>query len=53
MSKAVLVIMDGCGIAPPSDGNAISRAATPRLDAIFAENPYTTLSASRMSVGLP
>ena len=53
MSKAVLVIMDGFGIAPPSDGNAISRAATPRLDAIFAENPYTTLSASGMSVGLP
>ena len=45
--------MDGFGIAPPSDGNAISRAATPRLDAIFAENPYTTLSASGMSVGLP
>ena len=53
MSKAVLVIMDGFGIAPPSDGNAISRAATPRLDAIFAENPYTTLSASGLSVGLP
>ena len=53
MSKAILVIMDGFGIAPPSDGNAISRAATPRLDAIFAENPYTTLSASGMSVGLP
>ena len=45
--------MDGFGITPPSDGNAISRAATPRLDAIFAENPYTTLSASGMSVGLP
>lgn len=53
MSKAVLVIMDGFGIAPASEGNAISCAATPNLDRIFAENACTELSASGMDVGLP
>ena len=53
MSKTVLVIMDGFGIAPASAGNAISRANTPNLDRIFAENAYTELSASGMDVGLP
>ena len=53
MSKTVLVIMDGFGIAPASGGNAISRANTPNLERIFAENAYTELSASGMDVGLP
>ena len=53
MSKTVLVIMDGFGIAPKTEGNAISTAATPNLDRIFAENAYTQLSASGMDVGLP
>ena len=53
MSKTVLVIMDGFGIAPASGGNAISRANTPNLDRIFAENACTELSASGMDVGLP
>lgn len=53
MSKTVLVIMDGFGIAPKTEGNAISKAATPNLDRIFAENAYTQLSASGMDVGLP
>lgn len=53
MSKTVLVIMDGFGIAPKTEGNAISKAATPNLDRIFAGNAYTQLSASGMDVGLP
>jgi len=53
MSKAVLVILDGYGIAPQSEGNAISRANTPNLDKIFGENPCTELSASGLDVGLP
>lgn len=53
MSKTVLVIMDGFGIAPKAEGNAISTAATPNLDRIFAGNAYTQLSASGMDVGLP
>ncbi len=53
MSKAVLIIMDGFGIAPDSGGNAIAVAKTPELDRIFAESAYTQLAASGMDVGLP
>ncbi len=49
----VLVIMDGYGIAPAGSGNAVSTAKKPNLDKIFAENPYTTIGASGMAVGLP
>ena len=53
MSKCVLVIMDGFGIAPAGGGNAISLAKTPNLDRIFSSNPRTKLSASGLDVGLP
>lgn len=49
----VLVIMDGYGIATPGNNNAVSTAKKPNLDKIFAENPYTTIGASGMAVGLP
>lgn len=49
----VLIIMDGYGIAPVSGGNAVTTANTPNLDKIFAENPYTTIGASGLAVGLP
>ena len=49
----VLIIMDGYGIAPASEGNAVTTANTPNLDKIFAENPYTTIGASGLAVGLP
>ena len=32
MKKAVFIIMDGFGIAPPTAGNAIAQAKTPNLD---------------------
>ena len=48
-----LLIMDGCGIAPASERNAVSRAATPNLDRLLASCPHTELSASGLSVGLP
>ena len=47
-----LIIMDGFGIAPEA-GNAICSASTPRLSEIFENNPYTTIGASGMDVGLP
>ncbi len=50
---AVLIIMDGYGIAPKSEGNAVTKADKPNLDKIFSENPYTTIGASGMAVGLP
>jgi len=49
----VLLIMDGFGINSETTGNAIYTASTPRLDNIFASNPYTTIGASGMDVGLP
>ncbi len=49
----VLVIMDGFGLTAPGSGNAVTTARTPNLDAIFAENPVSKLSASGLDVGLP
>ncbi len=48
-----LIIMDGFGLADPSEGNAISLASTPVLDALFAESPWVRLEASGEAVGLP
>ena len=53
MKKAVFIIMDGFGIAPPAPGNAITQANTPNLDKLFQNNPYTLLQASGLDVGLP
>ena len=51
--KAVLIIMDGFGLAAPSEGNAIYVANTPNLDSLFDRWPHTTLQASGLDVGLP
>jgi 2,3-bisphosphoglycerate-independent phosphoglycerate mutase len=48
-----LVILDGWGYAPRTDGNAIAMAHTPNYDAICREFPMTTLVASGESVGQP
>ena len=48
-----LIIMDGFGDRPETDGNAIRAAKTPNLDRIFAENPRTDIGASGLDVGLP
>ena len=37
--KAVLIILDGYGIAPATPGNAITTAKKPNLDKLFSENP--------------
>ncbi len=49
----LLLICDGWGHAPPSPGNAISRARTPIYDRWLAEFPWTLLEASGEAVGLP
>ncbi len=49
----VLIIMDGFGLDPNTEGNAIHAAATPNLSRLFAENPFTAIGASGMDVGLP
>ena len=49
----VLCIMDGFGIREASEGNAIAAAKTPNLTKFFTENPFTTIGASGLDVGLP
>ncbi len=49
---AVLAILDGWGVAPPSDGNAIYHAETPNMDRFVHEYPAMSLYASGNEVGL-
>lgn len=49
----LLLVMDGYGINPHKEGNAIALANKPNLDKIFTQYPYTTLNASGLDVGLP
>ena len=54
MKRPVVVcIMDGFGINPGAKGNAIEAANTPNLTKLFKENPFTTIGASGLDVGLP
>ena len=46
-----LVILDGWGYAPRTEGNAIAAAHTPYYDEICRNYPMTTLAASGASVG--
>ena len=49
----VLVILDGWGIAPRGDANAVLLAETPNFDRLWQRYPHTMLSASGVDVGLP
>jgi 2,3-bisphosphoglycerate-independent phosphoglycerate mutase len=49
----VLVIMDGWGINPRQDGNAIALARTPNIDKLAKEWPHTAIRTSGEAVGLP
>ena len=49
----VLCIMDGFGVRNEEKGNAIKAAKTPNLTKLFNENPFTTIGASGLDVGLP
>jgi 2,3-bisphosphoglycerate-independent phosphoglycerate mutase len=48
-----LVILDGWGYAPRTEGNAIAIAHTPYYDEICRRYPMTTLAAAGAEVGLP
>lgn len=48
----VLVVLDGYGIAPPSEGNAITLAKKPNMDMLFSKYANTQLIASGEMVGL-
>jgi 2,3-bisphosphoglycerate-independent phosphoglycerate mutase len=45
--------MDGIGLAPAGEGNAISEAYTPTLDNLLRNYPHLTLRAHGTAVGLP
>src|SRR5512135_2778941 len=49
----VLIILDGCGYAPPSKANAISLARKPIYDKLLADYPNTLIHTSGRYVGLP
>jgi len=53
IKPVALLILDGWGLAPPSEGNAIYRAKTPYYDGLIANYPKGELIASGESVGLP
>ncbi len=48
-----LIIMDGYGLNPDTYGNAVKAADAPHLHKLFTENPFTSIGASGMDVGLP
>lgn len=50
---AVLLVLDGFGVAPPSRGNCIALAKTPVFDKLIETYPAVTLQASGDAVGLP
>lgn len=49
----VLCILDGYGLSPKVEGNAVRLANTPNLDDLMAMYPTTTIKASGNPVGLP
>jgi len=49
----VLVILDGWGVSPHREGNAIALAATPHMTRYWQEFPHTLLQAAGTAVGLP
>jgi 2,3-bisphosphoglycerate-independent phosphoglycerate mutase len=52
-ASAVLVVLDGWGLAPDGPGNAVSIAQTPIFDELWGRYPHTTLTACGLAVGLP
>ncbi len=47
------IVMDGVGLAPAGEANAVSLARTPNLDKLLANYPMIKLQAHGMAVGLP
>lgn len=48
-----LIILDGYGMNPRTDGNAIQAANKPNLDSYMSKYPKTVIHTSGMDVGLP
>src|SRR4030067_3783796 len=53
MSPVILIVIDGYGIAPHGQGNAVFLANPENLNSFLYSFPNTTLKASGQAVGLP
>lgn len=49
----VTIVLDGVGISPREDGDAVKAARTPTLDGFMANYPMTKLLAHGTAVGMP
>lgn len=49
----VTIVLDGVGISPREDGDAVKTARTPMLDQLMATYPMTKLRAHGTAVGMP
>ena len=49
----VLMILDGYGLNPKKEGNAVAQAATPVMDELMKTCPFVEGQASGLAVGLP
>ena len=49
----MLMILDGFGINPNKDGNAVELAKTPNIDKLKKKYPNTQIKTSGLAVGLP
>jgi 2,3-bisphosphoglycerate-independent phosphoglycerate mutase len=49
----ILVVLDGFGINPKKEGNAIAHASMPNMDSLLRNYPTSSLSMCGLDVGLP
>jgi len=49
----VTIVLDGVGISPRDEGDAVKLARTPYLDSLFRNYPWTQLQAHGVAVGMP
>ncbi len=52
-ASAVLIVLDGWGIAAAGPGNAVSLASTPVFDELWNTYPHNQMTACGRAVGLP
>jgi 2,3-bisphosphoglycerate-independent phosphoglycerate mutase len=51
--RILLILLDGWGFRPETNGNLIARAQTPVMDDLQTRYPFGTLKAAGEAVGLP
>ena len=49
----LIIIMDGVGLGPENEGNAVHLARTPNLDHLMKTCPWISIAAHGTAVGLP